>query len=43
MKKDIKNAGTVACKLRPTLTKATNQKLGVAKEVRQKEEKIVKS
>ncbi len=39
MEKDIRNADTVAYKLGPTLTKATNQMLEVAREEKQKGKK----
>ena len=41
MEKGIKNADTVVCKLGPALTRATNDKLEVAKEERQKGEKMM--
>ncbi len=41
MEKDVRNADTVAHKLRLALTKVINQKLEVAKEERRKREKIV--
>lgn len=42
LKKGIKNANAVMCKLRPTLIKANHHRLEVAREKRQKREKIVK-
>ncbi len=41
MEKGIRNAGAVAHKLRPALTRTTNQKLEVAKEERRKKEEMV--
>ncbi len=41
MEKDIKNTDAVACKLRPALTRATNQNLEVAREEKRKKKEIV--
>ena len=41
MKKGVRNADTVACKLRPASTRATNDKLEAAREEKQKKEEIM--
>lgn len=42
METDIKKRDTVACKLKPALKKAINQKLEVVKKKKRKREKIIK-
>lgn len=41
IKKNIKNADTVACKFRPALTRVTNYRLKVAREEGQKREEMM--
>ena len=41
MKKGIKNADAVACKLEPASTRATNDRLEAAREERQKREEMM--
>ncbi len=41
MEKDIRNVDAIARKLRPVLTKVTNQRLEIAKEEKQKREEIM--
>ena len=41
MEKDIRNADVVTCKLRPALIKITNHKLEIAREERQKRDKMM--
>ena len=42
IEKGIRNADAVVCKLRPASTRATNQRLEVAREERRKREEIMK-
>ena len=41
MEKDIRNIDIVTCKLKPTLIRATNQRLEVTRDEKQKREKMV--